>query len=84
MGKIPIGKNTETGEEIFGDEVAVKSSEEHWNKYVLEDGTTVRMKLVVAKVVRADTYKPSGEPIYVVHSQNIVSSDSPQELWKKD
>ncbi|MGD2201620.1 MAG: hypothetical protein PVJ38_08325 [Candidatus Bathyarchaeota archaeon] len=55
---------------------------ENWNEYKLEDGTTLKVKLVLRGVRRAtDQYGPDGAPLYVVNSQNVVRSvNVPEEL----
>jgi hypothetical protein len=56
------------GEELDWDVV----SGESWSRYKLSDGTTVKLKTVVNRVVRLDERKPDGEPLYVVYSSNTV------------
>lgn len=65
--------------------IAVNSSSEHWNEYLLEDNTVIRMKLVVTDVVRVDDqYDRDGNPVYIVKSTNIVSLSAPEELKRRD
>lgn len=46
-----------------------------WNEYELEDGSVIRTKTVITKVLRLDGYfDPYGNPIYVVLSQMIVAT----------
>ncbi len=45
---------------------------EYWNEYRLEDGTTLKVKLVLRGVKRLDKYEPDGTPIYVINSINVV------------
>lgn len=64
---------------------SVNSSSEHWNEYLLEDGTVIKMKLVVTDVVRVDDeFDGEGNPVYVVKSTNVVSVSAPEELKRKD
>jgi hypothetical protein len=46
--------------------------EEHWNSYTLEDGTTLKVKLVLRGVKRLQRFNPDGTPMYLIQSQNIV------------
>ena len=56
---------------------------EHWNEYLLDDGTVVRMKAVVTEIVRVDGhYDPEGNPAYIVFSANVTHVDAPDELKK--
>ncbi|HJQ96801.1 MAG TPA: hypothetical protein VJ826_00735 [Candidatus Polarisedimenticolaceae bacterium] len=60
--------------------VDVQSIKENWNEYQLEDGTRLRMRLVVHQVLRLQEINDRGEPIYVIKSQNILDADVPPEL----
>ena len=57
---------------------------EHWNVYKLNDGTTLKVKLVLQGVKRLKKCDPTGSPIYLIKSTNIVRAvDIPQELKAK-
>ncbi|MFP3950783.1 MAG: hypothetical protein ACLFVP_01345 [Candidatus Bathyarchaeia archaeon] len=58
------------------------SEEEHWNTYELDDGTVLKVKLVLKGVKRVKgQYSPDGNPIYLVNSQNIVrATNIPEDL----
>jgi len=46
-----------------------------WNEYELEDGSRIRIKTVVTKVLRLDEYFDAyGNPIYVIQSQMVVAT----------
>lgn len=67
-----------------GKKVDFKVVEEHWNEYELEDGTKLKVKIILVDVLRMPIYNPLGEPIYQIMSQNIVkTSYVPDELKKK-
>lgn len=57
---------------------------EHWNEYLVDDGSVIRIKLVVTEVLRLEgQYDPTtGDPIYIAKSQNIVNVSSPENLKK--
>lgn len=65
------------GKPVEGDRVPFTPIEEPWTKHKLQDGTIVRMKLVVADVVRLTTKDDDGNPHYIVKSSNILAVDSP-------
>jgi ribosomal protein L13 len=73
------------GEELNGEELEFTTKKDVWNVLKTEDGATLKLKTVVTKIVRAEKYnEDTGEPLYVVNSQNIVVvSDIPEELKKK-
>ncbi len=69
--------------EIPGQEIEFKTEKEEWNVYILLDGTKLKLKPVVAKIVRLNEYKPDGEPLYLVNASNVIVADVPEELMKK-
>ena len=61
--------------------VPVQSSAEHWNEILLEDGSVIRLKVVTTEVLRAEgVYDATGEPFYIVRSQNIFMVRAPAAL----
>jgi hypothetical protein len=68
------------GEEIDFDVIG-----EDWNTYQLKDGTILKVKLVLAGVVRLNNkYDPLGNPVYMIKSTNVVRvMDVPGELKRK-
>lgn len=64
--------------------IAVNSSQEHFNVYMLEDGTVLKTKNVVADVVRVDgEYDDEGNPSYYLKSMMIVTAEAPPNLKRK-
>lgn len=62
---------------------------EDWNIYKLEDGTTLRIKIVAAKIARGIDpktgeilYTPEGEPYYNIKYQTVIVADVPKELLR--
>ena len=69
------------GRQVEATPIDVNQSHEKWNEYLLEDGTVLKMKIVLKKVLRIDgEYDAEGNPIYVMQSQNVTSVNSPKEL----
>jgi hypothetical protein len=72
------------GSAADGTVVTFRSSGEHWNEYLVDDGSVVRIKLVVTDVVRLDDhFDPQGNPVYLVQSTNIMSVDAPENLRRE-
>ncbi len=70
--------------EVTAQDIAFEAEKENWNVYVLEDGTTLKVKTVLAEVLRVDNeYGPNGDPIYIVNATPVLSSSSPEQLRKK-
>ncbi len=65
------------GQQEEGERIQFEPIEELWTKYKLTDGTVIRMKLVVADVVRLSKKTQAGEPVYIVKSSNIMAVEEP-------
>lgn len=72
------------GKQVEGEAINFKALEEPWCVYECEDGTEIRMKLVLSEIVRIkDAFGPEGDPIYTLKSTNIVATQVPDELRQK-
>ncbi len=72
------------GTMVEGTEIGFRPSGEHWNEYLLDDGTVVRIKLVLTSVVRVDgMYDAEGEPVYFANSTNVMGVSAPEELRRQ-
>ena len=66
---IPVPNNPP----ITGLDIPIDNSNEKFNEYTLNDGTILRVKLVVSGVIRAkDQWDAEGHPIYTILSHNVV------------
>jgi len=66
------------------DDIDFTEEREHWNTYKLEDGTTLKIKLVLRGVKRLKKWGPDGSPVYLINSTNILRAvDIPRELKRK-
>ncbi|MBX3283963.1 MAG: hypothetical protein KF703_01325 [Actinobacteria bacterium] len=71
------------GTEYDATELNFRTEGEYFNEYLLDDGTVLRFKAVVTKVQRLDgIYDNEGMPVYMVLSNNVVVTSSPDELRK--
>lgn len=60
--------------EIDALEMPFQNVAEHWNEYLLHDGSVLRLKSVVTDVLKlVDRYDAEGNPQYVVKSAQVVS-----------
>jgi hypothetical protein len=71
------------GQQVPGEEVDFEPERESFNSYILHDGTKLKLKAVVGRIIRLDAYKPDGEPIYMVNASNVVVADVPEGLKQK-
>jgi hypothetical protein len=78
-------KKIRLGNEIVdGIEVPFQSGGEHWNEYLVEDGSVVKMKSVATDIVRIEgRFDSEGNPMYVVKSTNIVVVSAPEKLRRQ-
>jgi hypothetical protein len=73
------------GREVEADKIPVSGMREEWNQYMLEDGTVLRVRLIVSDVLRVvGEYNSDGDPVYIIKSTNFVNSDVPSQLRKKE
>ena len=78
--KIPFN-----GQDVDAELVDVSQTSERWNEYLLEDGTILKVKLVLTNVYRVTGQHDSeGNPVYILQSTNVVSTNAPENLRKKD
>ncbi len=61
------------GKKIKGVDIPIVNSQEKMSEYTLDDGTTLRAKLVVTGIVRLkNQWDNDGHPVYVIQSHNAV------------
>lgn len=71
------------GSEVEATVLPYQVGGEHWNEYLIDDGTVIRLKPVVTDVMRLDGhYDLQGNPMYLVQSTNVVSVNAPDSLRK--
>lgn len=72
------------GRTLDGVSLPFQTGAEHWNEYLVDDGTVIRMKVVAVDIVRIDgEYDAEGNPIYVVQSTNVTSISAPDNLRRQ-
>jgi len=69
---------------VEGTLVDFETMREEYNSYRLSDGAVIRMKTVVTNIIRTEEFTPTGEPVYIVNSQNVLVADVPDELKKPE
>ena len=64
--------------QVEGDDLRYEPINESWNEYGCEDGSTVRVKLVVSRITRLDGERTeAGEPVYVLATNAVVAVVTP-------
>ncbi len=93
VGKLETGRGVGRGRkkkvhlpgvgDVEAEVIPFRGDVEHWNEYLLDDGSVVRMKAVVTEIVRVEgQYDPEGNPAYMVFSTNVTHVSSPEDLKK--
>lgn len=77
--RINIGDRT-----IEAEDMEFQSGREDWNEYQVEDGYSVRIKLVVSSILKTQDRDPQGNPVYIVQSTNIVKVLAPESYSRKE
>jgi hypothetical protein len=70
---------------VDGMEVPVEESTERWSEVKLEDGTIMRVKMIVISVVRInEQYDPQGNPMYLTNmAPTVAIVETPPQLRRK-
>jgi len=63
-----------SNEWIEGEELEFEPLKEAWNEYRCEDGSYVKVKIVVSRIIRLEKLNPQGEPIFQVLSTNVIAA----------
>jgi hypothetical protein len=77
--RINIGDRT-----IEAEDMEFQTTREDWSEYQVEDGYSVRIKLVVSSILKTNERDPQGNPVYVVQSTNIVKVLPPESYSRKE
>lgn len=65
-------KSPVSGIEVTADEVDFDATAEPWTTLKLSDGSTLKLKPVITKVIRYGDYDQHGDPIYQVFASEVV------------
>jgi hypothetical protein len=76
--KIPVPP---TGQLVDAVELSFQNVREHWNEYLLDDGTILKLKPVATEVFKVENqFDQEGNPVYVLRSKNIIVVSAPENL----
>lgn len=71
-------------EDVEATQVPFQVGGEHWNEYLCDDGSVLRMKVVTTEIFRVDgRYDNEGNPTYVVKSTNVLTVSAPDKLRRQ-
>ncbi len=76
--------------ETLAEDLEYETIKEDWNIYKIEDGTTIKIKMVVNKIYRGlmddektIRYAPDGIPLYTARWSVVMAPDAPEKLLKR-
>jgi hypothetical protein len=71
------------GREVEVIEMPFQTGSEHWNEYLVNDASVIRLKTVVTDILKVDgEYDANGNPVYLVRSSQVISI-SPSDRARK-
>ena len=66
------------GQTVEAEKMGFKPIEENWSFYRLEDGTVVKLRLIVSEVFKLPGADPlTGMPNFLVKSSNVMAVEPP-------
>jgi hypothetical protein len=67
--------------QVEAEQVDFEARAEPWAAYELSDGTVLKVRTILTNVMRIEgEYDQSGNPVYVVSSQNVIQANAPKKL----
>ena len=73
------------GKKVWGTEIPFRTGAEHFNEYLLDDGTVIKIKLVATNITKIDDLTDAdGNPVYNVQSNNVVAISVPEDLKEEE
>jgi hypothetical protein len=67
--------------QVEAEQIDFEARAEPWATYELADGTVLKVRTILTNVMRIEgEYDQSGNPIYVVSSQNVIQASAPKKL----
>lgn len=71
------------GQMVNGVEVDYEIKSEPWMEITTSDGSTIRMRIQIKRIIRIDQYdQMTGTPSYIIMSDNAMRVHSPKNLKK--
>ncbi len=68
----------------MAEEVEFEAEKEGWNTYILHDGTTLKLRTLLAEVLKVEgEYAPDGNPVYFVNASTVLNTNAPENLRRK-
>lgn len=70
--------------DVEGVEIPISKTQEQWSEIELEDGSTIRLKPTIIKVIKIEgQFDQEGNPMYVAQSAQLMVVNSPKGLRKR-
>lgn len=69
------------GKLVAADRLEFKAISEPWSEFECEDGTRLRVRLLVSEIFRLEDQRTQeGDPVYLVKSTNLMTVEVPESL----
>ena len=66
-------------------EMSFQNAREHWNEYLLDDGTILKLKTVATEVFKVEgQYDQDGNPVYLLKSNNVMVVQAQDNVRRSD
>jgi hypothetical protein len=73
------------GQSVEAEMMVFKAIEEPWSLYKLDDGTTLKVKIVLSDVYKIPIPDPlTGLPQFIIRASNVLSVDVADQPSKKE
>jgi len=73
------------GQSVEAEMMLFKAIEEPWSLYKLDDGTTLKVKIVLSDVYKIPIPEPlTGLPQFIIRASNVLSVDVADQPSKKE
>ena len=69
------------GRTVDAEVVDFEADKEQWSTYILDDGSSLKVKAVVTEVARLENvYDQKGDPVYLIQASQIMHVNAPENL----
>lgn len=73
------------GKPVDAIELSFQNVREHWNEYLLDDGTVLKLKPVATEVFKVEgQFDVEGNPVYILRSRNVLVVNAADHVKRQD
>jgi hypothetical protein len=72
------------GRMVEAEIVDFEADKEQWSTYILQDGSSLKVKAVVTEVARLEgVFAPNGDPVYMIQASQVLHVNAPDSLRRQ-